>query len=164
MHLYIQGDNNGTDWAYSRNIATKNETITIQDINTACDLNLESLKNCKAWLETTENNLIYAKTFDVSKVELAIPIHIALKDEFGNKVTNISGITLTLKDSNGTIVTSNNDWEQTGNIFKSKNLYSGNYQLTVTINENNSSYMSPAGTFTITKINSIGPSSATDPN
>ena len=164
VYLYIQGNNNGTDWAYSKNIAAANETITIQDINAACGLNLESLKNCKAWLETTENNLTYAKTFDVSEVELATPIHIALKDEFGNEVTNISGITLTLKDNSGTIVTSNNDWEQTDKIFKSKNLYSGNYQLTVTVNENNSSYMSPAGTFTITKINGISPSSATEPN
>ena len=164
VYLYIQGNNNGTDWAYSKNITTANETITIQDINTACNLNLESLKNCKAWLETTENNLTYAKTFDISEVELATPIYIALKDEFGNKVTNMSGITLALKDSSGTVVTSNSDWEKTGNIFRSKNLYSGNYQLVVTVNENNSNYMSPAGTFTITKINGISPSSATEPN
>lgn len=164
VYLYIQGNNNGTDWAYSKNVTTANETITIQDINTACGLNLESLKNCKAWLETTENNLTYAKTFDVSEVELATPIYIALKDEFGNKITNMSGITLALKDSSGTVVTSNSDWEKTGNIFRSKNLYSGNYQLTLTINGNNSSYMSPAGTFTITKINGISPSSATEPN
>lgn len=164
VYLYIQGNNNSTDWAYSKNIAAANETITIQNINDACGLNLESLKNCKAWLETTENNLTYAKTFDVSEVELATPIHIALKDEFGNEVTNISGITLTLKDSSGTVVTSNSDWGQTDTIFESKNLYSGNYQLTVTVNENNSSYMSPAGTFTITKINGISPSSATESN
>ena len=165
VYLYIQGNNNGTDWAYSKNITAANETITILDINTACGLNLESLKNCKAWLETTENNLTYAKTFDVSEVELATPIYIALKDEFRNKITNTANIALTLKDSNGTIVTNNDDWELSGNTFKSKELYSGNYQLIITVDENSDlNYLSPAGAFTIIKVNGISPSSAMEPN
>lgn len=164
IYLYIQGNNNGTDWVYSKNITTPNEIITIQDINYACGLNLQSLENCKAWLETTENNLTYAKTFDVSEVELTTPIYIALKDEFGNNITDNTHITLILKDINGRVVTNNNEWEQSDNIFESQNLYSGNYQLTVTVDENNSSYLSPQKAFTITKINGISPSSAIEPN
>ncbi len=164
VYLYIQGNNNGTAWVYSKNIAAENETITIQNINDACGLNLQSLKNCKAWLETTENNLTYAKTFDVSEVELTTPIYIALKDEFGNNIIDNTHITLTLKDSNGRAVTNNDEWEQSDNIFKSQDLYSGEYQLTVTVDENKSIYMSPQKTFTIEKANGINPSSATEPN
>lgn len=49
--MYVQGD----DWVYSKKI-TSSETIDVNTIKSGADLSY-----CKIWLETTVDNVTYAK-------------------------------------------------------------------------------------------------------
>ena len=57
IYLYIQGNDGTSDWVYSKQI-TQSETINASDdIHTG----LTSFANCRVWLETTDDNVTYAK-------------------------------------------------------------------------------------------------------
>ena len=60
VSLVIQGKNDGNDWFYSVKVDGKT-VVTTDQIKTACNISDLSLANCKIWLETTIDNVTYAK-------------------------------------------------------------------------------------------------------
>ncbi|MGN1039643.1 MAG: hypothetical protein ACI4PI_03070 [Oscillospiraceae bacterium] len=57
IYLYVQGNDGTSDWVYSKKL-TQSETIDADDdIHTG----LTSFANCRVWLETTDDNVTYAK-------------------------------------------------------------------------------------------------------
>ena len=60
VSLVIQGKNDGNDWFYSVKVDGKT-VVTTDQIKTACSILDLSLSNCKIWLETTIDNVTYAK-------------------------------------------------------------------------------------------------------
>ncbi|MGN0246765.1 MAG: bacterial Ig-like domain-containing protein [Lachnospiraceae bacterium] len=60
VSLVIQGKNGETDWFYSVKLGSKT-VVTKAQIEAACGISDISLANCKIWLETTIDNVTYAK-------------------------------------------------------------------------------------------------------
>ena len=60
VSLVIQGKNDGNDWFYSVKVDGKT-VVTTDQIETACSISDLSLADCKIWLETTIDNVTYAK-------------------------------------------------------------------------------------------------------
>lgn len=60
VSLVIQGKNGETDWFYSVKLGSKT-VVTKAQIEEACDISDISLADCKIWLETTIDNVTYAK-------------------------------------------------------------------------------------------------------
>ena len=60
VSLVIQGKNGETDWFYSVKLGSKT-VVTKDQIEAACGISGISLANCKIWLETTIDNVTYAK-------------------------------------------------------------------------------------------------------
>lgn len=60
VSLVIQGKNGETDWFYSVKLGSKT-VVTKAQIEAACGISGISLANCKIWLETTIDNVTYAK-------------------------------------------------------------------------------------------------------
>lgn len=143
VYLYIQGKDITGDWVYSK-LISNTETLAAKDIHEG----LTSFSNCKAWLETSEDNITYAQELNLSNVSTikllnVYSVSIKLKDEFGKVITNTKGITLKLDE---TPMEDNGD-----GVFTLDNLTSENYKLTIIVDENVSDYLTPGvSTFTIT--------------
>ena len=60
VSLVIQGKNDGNDWFYSVKVDGKT-VVTTDQIKTAYNISDLSLSDCKIWLETTIDNVTYAK-------------------------------------------------------------------------------------------------------
>ena len=60
VSLVIQGKNDETDWFYSVKLGSKT-VVTKAQIEAACGISDISLADCKIWLETTIDNVTYAK-------------------------------------------------------------------------------------------------------
>ena len=60
VSLVIQGKNGETDWFYSVKLGSKT-VVTKAQIEEACGISGISLANCKIWLETSIDNVTYAK-------------------------------------------------------------------------------------------------------
>lgn len=60
VSLVIQGKNGETDWFYSVKLGSKT-VVTKAQIEEACGISDISLADCKIWLETTIDNVTYAK-------------------------------------------------------------------------------------------------------
>ncbi len=143
VYLYIQGKDSTGDWVYSK-LISNTETLAAKDIHEG----LTSFSNCKAWLETSEDNITYAQELNLSNVSTikllnVCSVSIKLKDEFGKVITNTKGITLKLDE---TPMEDNGD-----GVFTLDNLTSESYKLTIIVDENVSDYLTPGiSTFTIT--------------
>lgn len=143
VYLYIQGKDDTGDWVYSK-LISNTETLAAKDIHEG----LTSFSNCKAWLETSEDNITYAQELNLSNVSTikllnVYSVSIKLKDEFGKVITNTKGITLKLDE---TPMEDNGD-----GVFTLDNLTNESYKLTITLDENVSDYLTPGvSTFTIT--------------
>lgn len=62
IYLYIQGNDGTDDWVYSKQL-TQNETI---EANNSIHTGLTSFTNCRVWLETTDDNVTYAKEVETA--------------------------------------------------------------------------------------------------
>ncbi len=139
VYLMVQGNGDGGDWVYSKRLGQP-ETISMNTIAMACGLSgLSSLENCKVWVETTdaECNLTYAKeiavncNIDTVKIIGKCNAVVNLQDKNG-AISDVSGITLTLKDSTGATVVGSDGWTTSGATFTSnETITSGSYTLSV---------------------------------
>lgn len=141
VYLYIQGNDDTNDWVYSKKI-TGAATLSANDIHNG----LENLSDCKVWVETTKDNVTYAKEIEVSaattQVKLEgscpVPVHIALQDNMGRAITGTDAAGITLEIDATTL-----SEDTTNGIFKSASLPEGSYTLTVTVDEDSSKYIAP---------------------
>ena len=75
--IVVQGNDGTSDWYYSKQIMG-DDTVSVSDIVTATNVSDIDLSECKIWLETTKENVIYAVeatevvVFEISKVEVVI--------------------------------------------------------------------------------------------
>lgn len=134
-YLYIQGNDGLEDWVYSKKIEDT-ETLMANDIRASAS----SFAGCKVWIETTENNVTYAReiavdgTMDRINIVNNCKAVVELHDKDNNPIT--TGISLTLKDSANNKVDTG-AWSNSGTTFESeKTIPTGNYTLSVTWAEN----------------------------
>ena len=132
-YLYIQGNDGMEDWVYSKKIEGST-TFTANEIRASAT----SFAGCKAWLETTEDNVTYAREIPVNgsmdTVEIVNNCNavVELHDKDG-AISNTTGISLTLKDSAGTTKVAPGAWAQEGATFTSNStIPGGSYTLSVT--------------------------------
>lgn len=132
-YLYIQGNDGTDDWIYSQKI-DGSTTFTANEIRASAT----SFAGCKAWLETTEDNVTYAREIPVNgsmdTVEIVNNCNavVELHDKDG-AISNTTGISLTLKDSAGTTKVASNAWTKNGATFTSNSVIpGGSYTLSVT--------------------------------
>jgi hypothetical protein len=64
--LFLCVQENDGAWSYTRQI-TEDTVVTVEDIEASEKLSDVDLTNCRIWLETTVDNLTYAKLLDVSE-------------------------------------------------------------------------------------------------
>ena len=132
-YLYIQGNDGMEDWVYSQKIEGST-TFTANEIRASAT----SFAGCKAWLETTDENVTYAREISVNgsmdTVEIVNNCNavVELHDKDG-AISNTTGISLTLKDSTGTTKVAPGAWAQEGATFTSNStIPGGSYTLSVT--------------------------------
>jgi hypothetical protein len=72
LFLYVQGNTGGKDWIYSQEV-TESGMINVSNIHSGADLS-----NCKIWLETSDDNVVYAKTATASSLTEILSVEITL--------------------------------------------------------------------------------------
>lgn len=108
VSLVIQGNDGANDWYYSKLIGTT-ENIKLSDVETAVGLSSDlDLANCKVWLETTIDGVIYAvdnllNPITVDNVEITIdapvskePLDSVASTQTAGFTTNAPAVTWTV--------------------------------------------------------------------
>ncbi len=133
VYLCLQGNDGTSDWISYRKLSG-NEALTANDIHPG----VVSFENCKMWIETTENNVTYAREIAVDgtmdKINIVNNCNAVVDLHYKNSaISDTTGISLTLKDSAGTTKVASNAWTKDGARFTSNSaIPSGNYTLSVT--------------------------------
>ena len=83
-YLYIQGNDGGNDWVYYKKI---DESTTLAA--NAIHKGLTNLENCEVWLETTKDNVTYAK--EITDVDSVTQVEIVCLKETGRVITGVGG-------------------------------------------------------------------------
>ena len=124
--LVIQGNDGTKDWYYSVPVGGTT-VVTAEQIKTACGISTLSLADCKIWLETTIDNLAYAKMAEPKNIEIISTVEVTGMKPVGGTsfnteaACNTTGIATTAPaityttdvDGSDVVVTGMADWNKT---------------------------------------------------